>query len=396
MLAEGRRIGYSRRAELGIDAMGSEFGIVYPLWHYAADGEDFLDRLVGEVGIAHVTVPVVTGAVEQFRFGVETEAPYFQSEGGWHFPPTAKLYAAAGARPVKARWFGHTDVLDRLREQLQRLGLELVVRLDLPNLRTLVEGEPHLGHRNAWGQAMPTMGLCWSHPAARELFRATLEDLQRYHPIGVQFVSAPAYRDLDGLPMVVGYLRLGLGSELGMCFCPACRQIGERDGLDPEAVARSVRFRTTRQAAAPSASADDGLPSDEWDEYCTAQSDDFAEWLCRLTAAGPGRWLELVLRPDIIEPRDNSSSLRQLVQWHFDSAIDDEQAAYMTQHARDYREAWSLPAWRPGFEAADRLVRVVRDAAHAGVPRFDFEQVTASPLEVVTWLKQAVRFARRG
>ncbi len=374
--------------------MGSEFGIVYPLWHYAADGPDFLDRVAGEVGIGHVVVPAVTGALEQFRFGVDCDEPYFHTEGGWHFPPTAKLYAAAGVRPVKARWFAQHDLLARLREQLLRLGLELVVQLDLPNFTGLVADGPHLAQRNAWGQAVPSLGLCWSQPAARELLRAALEDLQRYEPVGVQFVMAPAHRNLDGLAMIAGYLRLGL-SGLGICFCPACRQIAERDDLDAEAVARSLRVRTLRMAVAPAELADDELPPEEWDAYNAAESDDFAAWLCRLAESDPRRRLELVLRPDLVEPGEDRSRVRQLVQWRFESAIDDEQAAYMTQLARDCHEAWWLPVWRPGFEAADGLVRVVRDAAGAGVPRFDFEQVTTSPPEVVTWLKQAVRFARR-
>jgi hypothetical protein len=375
--------------------MGSEFGIVYPLWHYAADGEEFLDRLVGEVGIGHVVVPAVTGAVEQFRYGLETDAPYFHTPGGWHFPPAARLYGAAGARPVKARWFGHHDVFGRLREQLQRLGIELVVRVDLPNLRALVDSEPHLAQRNAWGQPMPPVGLCWSHPAARELLRATLEDLQRYGPIGVQLVPAPSYRDPDALSRSVGLLGLNLEGELGTCFCPACRQIAERDGLDAEAAARSVRVRTAREAAHPSGTLVDGLASDEWDDFIAAQADDFAIWLDHLAETDKRWWYELVLRPDIIATKDDSSSLRQVVQWQLDFAVDEEQAKYMLQVGRNCREAWSLPAWRPAFETGDQLVRIVRDAAGAGLARFDFEQVTASPPEVVTWLKQAVRFARR-
>jgi hypothetical protein len=56
----------------------------------------------------------------------------------------------------------------------------------------------------------------------------------------------------------------------------------------------------------------------------------------------------------------------------------------------------TLPVWRPTIAQAGDLVRVVSTAAKAGVTFFDFEGTDEAPGEAITWLKQAVRFARRG
>ena len=62
--------------------MAADFGLVYPLWNHTRAADSLLDRVVGEVGIDHLTVPVVTGAQTQFRLSGGFESPYFHTEGG--------------------------------------------------------------------------------------------------------------------------------------------------------------------------------------------------------------------------------------------------------------------------------------------------------------------------
>jgi hypothetical protein len=57
--------------------------------------------------------------------------------------------------------------------------------------------------------------------------------------------------------------------------------------------------------------------------------------------------------------------------------------------------ALALPFWRPAFDEAGDVVRLVAEAAAAGVRFFDFEGLHETPPDALTWLKQAVRFARR-
>jgi hypothetical protein len=143
--------------------MPPQFGLVLPLWDYA-DRPEWLDRVAGEIGLDHLTVPVVSGPVESFRLARaippdSAAAPYFATEGGWHFPPNAKSYSSTGVRPTKARWFGAADVLGRLAEHLARLGVRLVARVELRDVSALLHAEEHLAQRNAWGQPILTAGL---------------------------------------------------------------------------------------------------------------------------------------------------------------------------------------------------------------------------------------------
>ena len=56
----------------------------------------------------------------------------------------------------------------------------------------------------------------------------------------------------------------------------------------------------------------------------------------------------------------------------------------------------ALAVWRPAFREAAELVRLVAEAVGLGISAIDFEGLTEAAPEAVTWLKQAVRFARRG
>jgi hypothetical protein len=55
-----------------------------------------------------------------------------------------------------------------------------------------------------------------------------------------------------------------------------------------------------------------------------------------------------------------------------------------------------ITRWPVPPVASTHLVRVVGEWARQGVRHFDFEGLDTSPAEAVTWVKQAVRFARRG
>ena len=175
--------------------MDTSFGIQIPPWSYASGGEAWLDRVAGEVGLDHVTATAVSGPTTELRLGIAGEAPYFDTEGGWHYPHNAKLYASTTLKPARARWVGGGDALGRLCAHVRRLGLRYVLRLDLRAVPALVEHAPHVGQRNAWGQEVPSAGPCACHPEVRELLRGTLADLERWEPNG--FLMRPMSNDHD-------------------------------------------------------------------------------------------------------------------------------------------------------------------------------------------------------
>src|SRR5262245_21196755 len=110
--------------------MPADFGIVYPLWNHTDGGDSLLERVAGEAGLDHVTIPVVSGPRATFRFFGPNETPYFRTEGGWHFPPETKQYAASAIKPKMARWCGQRDELKKVCDIARGLGVRIILRID--------------------------------------------------------------------------------------------------------------------------------------------------------------------------------------------------------------------------------------------------------------------------
>ncbi len=388
--------------------MDAQFGVVLPLWSYAADSGALLDRVHGEVGIDFVTVPVITGEQACFRLCAEPrpadadapalgDEPYFHTEGGWHFPPAMKIYSVAGSRPVKARWFGAADVLARLREHSDRLRIRRFLRIELRAVRALSEHEPHLGQRNAWGQEVPSAGLCACNPGVRELLRATLDDLARYEPAGFELADWMPDHAVDCTrPRPLDWHCPRVRRLLDICFCAACRQVAERAGFDPDQAARSVRVHVRRLVGAPPGAELEPEADTVLDAYGGARVADCAQWLQRLAQADSNHGYRLLDGPETPAVYSNVSPIEKLrrlpANWQ---PTDDWLKAVPRGQAVLHDDGWSLRAWRPCFNAAASLVHAVSEAVHAGLRIFDFEGLDEAAPDVVTWLKQAVRFARR-
>lgn len=379
--------------------MGAEFGIVLPLWSYAADNGALLDRAAGEVGLDYVAVPGVTGPRAQFALAPDRAEPYFYTEGGWHFPPSAKLYAASGARPSKARWLATADHLNRLHEHAQRLRLRLVLRIDLRSVPALVEQEPHVAQRNAWGQAVSAAGPCVCNPNVRELLRATVEDLGRYEPAGFEVVDWMPDHAVDSSAFRPLTWNLVIRPLLDVCFCAACRQIAERAGIDADQAARSVRVRVARAAGLPAGTADKDAEDDVVAGYRSARAADCGAWLRWLAETDTAHRYQLLHAFETPAPFEESplEELVHLPVHAIEHALDDDRLAGLLRWATTFQHwCWALPVWRPSFNVPASLVRLLTEAARAGVQTFDLEGLDEAPPEAVVWLKQAVRFARRG
>jgi len=366
--------------------MAAQFGIVLPLWSYAADRGALLERAAGEIGLEHVTVPVVTGPQTHFRVGTAPEQPHFETAGGWHFPHAAKAYAAVGIRPVRASWFAGADVLGRLREHAQRQNLKLVMRLDLRGAAVLLEQASHLLQRNAWGQEVTAAGGCASQPDLRELVRATLDDLHRYEPAAWELADWVPDLPMDrALPRPLRW-QPAARRLVDTCFCSACRQVAARAGVAPDQAARSVRVQVERAlAGTPALTEDDPLVAD----YLAVRVADCGDWLARLAQTDP--LLQVVFPADEPFPYRDRVGVRPLLR-----------VVRRTQRAEEglapvqADDGLSLAVWQPLFDEPADLVRTVAEGVRHGVRWFDFEQADEAPRDALTALKQAVRFARRG
>ncbi len=376
--------------------MAAAFGIVYPLWDFVADEGALLDRVAGEVGIQYLTVPVVTGARTQFRLAGGGETPHFHTEGGWHFRASAKAYGGGVLKPPKARWFAGGDLLAQVRQQAQQLDVHLMLRLDVRSVRSLVDQERHLCQRNAWGQEVPFAGACPLNPDLRELLRATFEDLHRYEPAGYELVDWMPDCAADrfaGRPLSWNSYVRGL---LDICFCASCRQVAEREDIDPDQAARSVRVQVEQHLAD---AATDQTPVEHDPlvaDYVAARRRETCLWLQKLVEGEAERRLFLVRQ--LGEPAaGNCAPWVPLLRCP--SSVrngPDDPSWQPVMKMLPETSALAMPVWRPAFSEAAELVKMLAEGVHAGVGTFDFEDLSEAAPEAVTWLKQAVRFARRG
>lgn len=398
--------------------MPAQFGLVLPLWSCAADDGALLERAAGAVGLDHVTAPAVTGPASAFRPACDPQAPHFHSAGGWHFPPAPRLYTGT-ARPLRARWAGTSDTLARLRERAARLGLRLSLRIEPLTLPALVEQWPHLARHNAWGQPIADAGPCPGNPDLRELIRATLADLARYEPAIIELGDwAPRPAAGAGPPAPLTW-HPGIARLAAICFCPSCRLAAGRAGIDPDQAARSARVEIERLWAASQAAERELDPV--LAAYESAQAADWQLWLAQLAAGhrGPEHFL-LAPAPAPAAPAPAATARAPTPSADAPapaSAPADEPAAPLPRgwhmlarfaapgqlpapRGSDSHPpapaGLALPAWRPAFSDAAELVRTVAAAAEAGVWFFDFEHLDEAPADAVTWVKQAVRYARRG
>jgi hypothetical protein len=384
--------------------MVAEFGIVYPLWNHTREPGNLLERVVGEVGIDHMTIPAVTGAMSQFRPFYFEDAPYFQTTGGWHFPPQASRYASSGVRPRAAPWLAGRDVLAPVVDEARKHGVRVYFRISLMEIPELLAHEPHLRQRDAWGSDQISNRACISNPAVRELLAATLTDLERYQPAGLQIANP----DLDGIAATglpfeaAGYAR----TWFRYCFCAGCRQIAAAAGIDPDQAARRVRVECMRSVTDPQRDAENPfarVADDEVHRYRSVRVQSAGTWLSRVATANARRpnvflnrlGTELVsgLAPDYHD-------LRLAVYYDTSAQVCKRE---LESYVRRFRErfgdfhAIAISAF-PEQESnpANRLVQAVADACGAGMTFFDFAHLEESPPEAITWLKQAVRYARRG
>jgi hypothetical protein len=380
--------------------MSGDFGIAYPLWTDPQGPGRLLDQAIGEVGLDHLTIPVVTGPQEQFRPSPAQPPHCFHTEGGWHFPPHAARYTDGPVRPRLARWFGKRDLLSRICEHAGGRDIAVIFRVDLRAVGGLVEHDPYLRTRNAWGDEVVPAGPCVSNPELRELLRATLDDLLRYEPAGFQLADwAPDLPTGRGVARPLDWQPLAR-KLADVCFCPACRQIATVSGTDPDQAARSARVHVERLLTDPENGAVAAKARDDevLNAYVRARQQDNAAWLHQVAERHHARrryfLTDAASAESVVVPLGQEAF--QLVVRPFSLPVDREEDALGTP-VRLAKHAFGLvlPVWRPAIHEGGQLVRHVSALRRAGVVFFDFEGLDEAPDEAVTWLRQAVRFARR-
>jgi len=371
--------------------MPTDFGVVLHPWNLEDSPPDLLERLVGEVGLTHVILPVVTGPLTQFRFNRLQSAPYFHTEGGWQFPVDVRRLMFGGLRPRLAEWFGRRDVLSRVCDRAARLGVALRLRADPLANAALRVTEESLRPDNAWGQLRAGDAPCLSHPQTREYLRAALQVLREFVLQGLE-LEAPA-----PLGRGWGASSVGVNSEAlaDVCFCSSCREIARRAGVDPDPAARSIRVQIQQRFAHDDrqAFAADVQPDTVLEGYLRAVDADNHALFGELAETLAGGDLCL-LRPGCAGQQGDPPPTG----WSWLVSLTTAELARFTEAPRVALPlptgAVCAPAWGPTLQASE-LVRFVSAAQQAAIPLLEFERIDEAPECAITWLKQAVRYARR-
>lgn len=362
--------------------MNTSFGVIYPLWIAAAGRPDFLDRLVGEIGVDHLTVPVIGPPERVFQAALATgSTPWFATEGGWHYPPAREHYTALSDAPHRARWQKQRDALAALCKTAAAQQLRVIARVSLRHVPALREQLPAAVWRDAWGEPLPEPGLCVLAPEVREVLAGVVRDLTRYELAGIELADW----DLDvpsGMPHGIG-LPPAAREMAGTCFAPAARQVAGRQGLDVDATAAAVREYVAAVAAQPDA-APPPVP-ELVAAYRQVLVDDHLNWLEPFAGQVP------FARRLLHGPAGDSTAVGG---WEaLQPANAAEPAAGRAGSAGPTGLCFRVG--EPPFTAAPALVRAVTSARERQVMFFDFENLAAAPDDALTWVKQAIRFARR-
>ncbi len=381
--------------------MSADFGIVLPLWCFDKDAPELLHRAVGEIGLQHITCPVVSGACVETILSSGRGTPHFETEGGWHYPPESGAFSGLDIghlKPRAARWVGGRNTLAPLADELARRNIRCIARVDLLGVRWLAEHQPHLARRNAWGDERVSAGLCPLQPQVRELLLGTCSDLRRFAPAGIELANW----GLDSVGSDVGARRAEFenvdprtAALLAICFCSACRAIAGAKDCDADAAARVVRARVAAIAeAGPDGTRPGSEPDAALEQYRQVRAEGHLRWLATL-ARHCEPWERFLLAPP--DPLGAAA----LPDWR---TLLDAAAQLAAPHPGAARErlriaagvdAVRVPAWSAGQMLATELVRSTSELCEAGVTYFDFEAVHAAPRAALAWVRQAVRYARR-
>jgi len=376
--------------------MNVDVGAVYGLWNQDLDGVALLDRVVGEVGVNHVTIPAVSGPISNILTTTADGPRLFHAEAGWQYGPLGDACASHALKPRQAGWLRRRSVLPPVAETLARRGVGLVLRIDVAGFAPLRDSPTPPVVRSALGDAEPDADVCISNPYVRELAEATIEDLAAYGPAAIELVDwAPALPTGRFRPRTLGW-DARLRELLDVCFCPACRQLAQHADVDADAAARAARdvlkraLGPTPDTAAASAGARWPQAVETYLRAVRRQTDD---WLRRLAERRPK--ISCYALRNVSTSGERSApppGWREMLRRAPESAA----AAPRPPEPQVSPAAGAASLWvqSPWIASSSDLVTLTRAMFEQGVRFLDFEGLEETPAGV-DWLRQAVRYARR-
>jgi hypothetical protein len=382
----------------------------YP-WDLEEEGvEAAMARLAGEIGADAVSVTAIHQDVAKLRPRGREGAKTTLRKAAAHFQPSVPLYAGTPIKPNVAAGLKSRNPLDKIARAAEKQRLSLRLGLSACADSAIVERHPTAACVNVLGETDPHR-LCPSNPDVRAYLSASAEDLASNYPVTALDLSNADFGDGAGLGRFLdeGVQPSRLDRLLwSWCFCPSCRQRATAAGVDPEAVARSVRTHLEKMLAmepgrdlTPSGSS--FLGSTELEAYQNVRIETVCSLVrmvrsrvrCRLflqpsmpssvSAASLGRLREccesfaLLVRPGEASSRDEQSDFSERVR---------QGGAAASVHSL-------FPCCPPAMPDGDTLVRLVHEAADGGFAGIGFLDYGLAPEACLGWVRRAIRYARR-
>lgn len=199
---------------------------------------------------------------------------------------------------------------------------------------------------------------------------------------------------------------------LGLCFCPACRQIATAAGIDADAVAKLTREKTETMARHSLAElvSQRRNPGDEEPDilaFRAARAANLRQWLAGLAEAHAPREMILVHTAAASYYSVYHDRLLAGPNWTVQLRTDMEATLFPAMLAGNASQRYiheilsvvkgrrALAVLVGNFSDASTLVTFVSQATQSGIDLFTFENLEQAPPKAITWIKQAVRFAPR-
>lgn len=369
--------------------------------------EPALARLAGDLSVTTVCVAALHPAAAYRRCRPVYASRRVVLDAGASFAPEARRYAAARFRPRVGAGCRGRNPLEAIARACERASVGLRVRV------SACIGGTH-DPQPAWAACATAHGdvideaLCPAHPSVREFLAALVEDLSTNYPIQAIELQACDYGPLvraveaspaAGLPTTVDR------ALCGWCFCSACRQRADDEGVDASAVAALVARRLD---ASCHGDAPQGETLSDWlagdagaAAYARLRADSVQALIRSIRARSRCPvWLELPPRADraaagITESPDAAEGFVTSVGATAPDTWREDVRRLAFEGLDAARLALTWPACPPGVADAPTLVRAVREAAQAGYRRIAFDHYGQLPETCFDWVRQAVRFARR-
>lgn len=380
--------------------MACSYGVVYPLWSFADDRGAALERIIDETGIDHVSIPLVTGPIREFRAEPIAPPHYFHSSGGWHYEFDRKRYESLALKPVAGGWVGKRHVLKEMLDFAARRGIAVGFEFDFRSAIEEISDFSRAARRTIHDEPTPT-DPCRLHPDVQELIERTIVEVRAHEPRFVTLEYWPLREFENELFDAMQRCDVELAPLVAQCFCAGCRAAAVRSD---RALELSVGIESLRTIFAQF------MRNEPVDVSSRASLIRFLEQyrVLRNDARSSADQLVLGLLGRT-EARLSESSITALIEgtceshkitpraglWNYSSERSADRQLEELRSADARHWAFSICVADPIPDASDKLVSLVSRLAEFSPVSIDFAGVDCAPRRVVGWIKQAMRFARR-